>query len=68
MKSSPEKSESLKKALGMPRPFDEAEYYQNNKVEMGGDDVMDEPEEFEETDDLDDDDDYEDHEYYGDDE
>jgi hypothetical protein len=66
MKSSPEKSESLKKALSTPRPFDEAEYYQNNKVEMGGDDVLDGPEEIEE--DFEDDDEYEDHEFYGDDE
>ncbi len=53
MKVQPQQSDSLKKALGNSRTFDEAEYYKSKKVEMGGDDE-DDPE-IEE----DDDDDYE---------
>lgn len=44
MKEPMEKSESLKKALRGSRPFDEAEYYKSDKVEMGGEDVLEEEE------------------------
>ena len=61
MKVQPQQSDSLKKALGNSRTFDEAEYYKSKKVEMGGDeevsDIGDEDEE--EVEDFDDDDDYE---------
>lgn len=44
MKEPIEKSESLKKALRGSRPFDEAEYYKSDKVEMGGEDAVKEDE------------------------
>ena len=57
-----EKTESLKKALNNNnRPFDEAEYYKSSRVEIGGDDVLDEPEEHEDPEEEE-----ADEEFYGD--
>ena len=60
MKTPQETTDSLKKALGGSKTFDEADYYQSKQVEMGGDDAVGDDPETEE------DDDEEEEVYYGD--
>jgi hypothetical protein len=62
MKTPQESTDSLKKALGGSRTFDEANYYKSKQVEMGGED--DDDEEVEDF--IDDDDDEEEQVFYGD--
>lgn len=56
MKTQPVQSDSLRKALEKSHVFDEADYYQSKKVEMGGDEEVEEvdDEEDEEIDEGDD--------------